>query len=90
MTFEELASELDTAYDRGYLDRDKALGEFGKIHSTDLIALEKQDRTIESLVDAARISPAGYWAKQIRHRMELSDRLRVLEHRVSELDKSAN
>ena len=91
MTFDELARELDTTYDMGYTTgREEALGEFGKRHSADLVALEELDCTIESLVEAAQISPAGYWAKAIREGMKLSDRLRVLEHRVSEMEEPAN
>ena len=86
MTFEELASELDTTYDAGYSDRDKALGEFGREHSAELVAVEEQQgRTIEDLVDAANIGTPGYWAKAIREGMEVKDRLRILEHHLREL-----
>ena len=42
MKFEELAKELDDTYFRGYHeDRDKALGEFGRKYSSDLVAMER-------------------------------------------------
>ena len=70
MTFEDLARELDDTYSVGYGDRDKALGEFGAKHLDDLIALEKQGRTIEELVDAGKISPPAYFAKLIKRGMK--------------------
>lgn len=85
MTFDELASKLDEAYGRGYTDRDKALEAFGREHSAELVAVEEEGRTIEELVDAANISPPGYWAKAIREGMEVKDRLRIIEHHMREL-----
>ena len=85
MTFEELASELDTTYSHGYSDRDKGLGEFGREHSAELVAIEEQGRTIEELVEAANIGTPGYWAKAIREGMEVKDRLRIIEHHLREL-----
>ena len=70
MTFEELARALDDTYSVGYGDRDKALGDFGAKHFDDLVALGKQGRTIEELIEAARIGPPGYWAKAIKKGMK--------------------
>ena len=89
MKFEELAKELDDTYFRGYHeDRDKALGEFGRKYSSDLVAMEEQDHTIEDVVKAARISPEPSMAKAIRNGMNVQDRLQILEHRfVGEMNR---
>ena len=69
----------------GYKDRDKALGEFGRKYSSDLVAMEEQDHTIEDVVTAAKIGPPESWAKAIRNGMNVQDRLQILEHRVGEI-----
>ena len=84
MKFEELAKELNDTYSVGYEDRDKVLGEFGRKYSSDLVAMEEQDHTIEDVVKAAQIAPESYWAKTIRNGMNVQDRLQILEHRVGE------
>ena len=84
MKFEELAKELSDTYSGGYEDRDKVLGEFGQKYSSDLVALEEQDHTIEDVVKAAQISSESHWAKVIRNGLDVLDRLQILEHRVGE------
>ena len=82
MKFKELAKELNDTYSVGYEDRDKALGEFGRKYSSDLVAMEEQDHTIEDVVKAARIGPEPSRMKAIRNGMNVQDRLQILEHRV--------
>ena len=84
MKFEELAKELDDTYSMGYHeDRDKALGEFGRKYSSDLVAMEQQDHTIEDVAKVAKLGTEWYWAKAIRNGMNVQDRLQILEHRVA-------
>ena len=51
MKFEELAKELNDTYSVSYEDRDKVLGEFSRKYSSDLVAMEEQDHTIEDVVE---------------------------------------
>lgn len=70
MTLEELAKELSATYDQNYVtDRERGLEEFGRKHREELTDLEQNGTSIEKLVEAAQIGPAGYWAKQIRKGM---------------------
>ena len=71
MTFEELALELCQTYTDQYADdREQALRDFGMKYRHELIDLETQHGTsVEALVDAAEISPPGYWASMIRQGM---------------------
>ena len=87
MKFEELAKELDDIYSVGYADRDKALGEFGRKYSSDLVAMEEQDHTIEDVAKAAKLGTEWSWAKAIRNGMNVQDRLKILEHRVGEMKR---
>ena len=92
LTFEELAHELDLTYTKGYTDRDGALEDFGRRHSADLAAMGAQGRTMEELVDAAKIGPAEHWANVIRMGMsELGayslDWIRGLEKRLDDLEE---
>ena len=81
MKFDELAKELDDTYSMGYHeDRDKALGEFGRKYSSDLVAMEEQDHTIEDVVKAAGIDPEPSRMKAIINGMNIQDRLQILEH----------
>ena len=87
MKFEELAKELNDTYSVGYEDRDKVLGEFGRKYSSDLVAMEEQDHTIEDVVNASQIESPEYWAKAISNGMNVQDRLQILEHRVGEMQR---
>ncbi len=89
MEFEELSKKLSDTYSLGYGDRDKALGDFGRKYSGDLVAMEEQNHTIEDILEAAHIGSPVYWAKAIRQGMDVQDRLRILEHRVGEMNRES-
>ncbi len=66
MTFEELAHDLYWEYTQDDADRPKWLREFGCRWATDLMASQRQGRSLEELLDAAGLCDTCDWAKEIR------------------------
>ena len=62
MDFDELSHALDQTYSECYVSgREEGLEEFGRRHSADIESAIKSGRTLEELVEQARIGPASYW-----------------------------
>ena len=88
MNFEELAQALDRAYTECYESgREEGLEEFGRMHGADIESAIKGGRTLEEMVEQAKIGPASYWAEKVARGMDARDRLNILERRIKSLEE---